>query len=76
MVSKKLFKEVKTDMGIKLVEITDQTSLEPGDRIISRIILVSDRPMEYVHLKDMRASGLEPENVLSSYKYQQGLGLL
>jgi len=74
MVSKKLFKEVKTDKGIQLVEITDQTRLEMGDRIISRIILVSDRPMEYVHLKDMRASGLEPENVLSSYKYQQGLG--
>jgi hypothetical protein len=30
--------------------------------------------MEYVHLKDMRASGLEPLNVLSTYKYQDGLG--
>lgn len=29
--------------------------------------------MEYVHLKDMRASGLEPENVLSKYKIRQGL---
>jgi uncharacterized protein YfaS (alpha-2-macroglobulin family) len=25
-------------------------------------------------MKDMRASGLEPVNVLSSYKYQGGLG--
>ena len=30
--------------------------------------------MEFVHMKDMRASGLEPINVLSSYKYQDGLG--
>jgi hypothetical protein len=30
--------------------------------------------MEYVHLKDMRASGMEPVNVLSSYRYQDGLG--
>jgi hypothetical protein len=30
--------------------------------------------MEYVHMKDMRASALEPVNVLSSYKWQGGLG--
>ena len=30
--------------------------------------------MEYVHLKDHRGSGTEPVNVLSHYKYQDGLG--
>jgi uncharacterized protein YfaS (alpha-2-macroglobulin family) len=30
--------------------------------------------MEYVHLKDMRAASMEPVNVLSAYKYQDGLG--
>ena len=30
--------------------------------------------MEFVHMKDMRAAGFEPINVLSSYKYQGGLG--
>jgi len=30
--------------------------------------------MEYVHLKDMRASCMEPVNVLSEYKWQGGLG--
>lgn len=73
-VTKKLFREVKTANGLKLEEITPATVLETGDRIISRIVFVSDRPMEYVHLKDMRASGLEPENVLSEYKWKQGLG--
>ena len=29
--------------------------------------------MEYVHLKDYRGSGTEPANVLSQYKYQDGL---
>ena len=33
-----------------------------------------DRRMEYIHMKDMRASGLEPINVLSQYKWQDGLG--
>ena len=30
--------------------------------------------MEYLHLKDMRAAGFEPINVLSQYKWQGGLG--
>ena len=30
--------------------------------------------MEFVHMKDMRAAGFEPVNVLSQYKYQGGLG--
>lgn len=30
--------------------------------------------MEYVQMQDMRASGLEPINVLSQYKWQGGLG--
>jgi hypothetical protein len=35
--------------------------------------LRTDRDMEYVHLKDHRGSGTEPVNVLSQYKYQDGL---
>ena len=45
-----------------------------GDLITVRIELKVDRPMEFVHMKDMRASGFEPINVLSSYKWQGGLG--
>jgi len=29
--------------------------------------------MEYVHLEDQRGSGTEPMNVLSRYRYQDGL---
>jgi uncharacterized protein YfaS (alpha-2-macroglobulin family) len=29
--------------------------------------------MEYVHLKDHRGSGTEPVNVISRYKFQDGL---
>jgi uncharacterized protein YfaS (alpha-2-macroglobulin family) len=32
-----------------------------------------DRDMEYVHMKDQRGSGTEPVNVLSRYRYQDGL---
>jgi len=47
--------------------------LRVGDLVRVRIELRTDRDMEYVHLKDHRGSGLEPVNVLSSYKYQDGL---
>ncbi|MGV8120405.1 MAG: alpha-2-macroglobulin [Candidatus Xenobiia bacterium LiM19] len=48
-------------------------ALEVGDLIKVRIELQVDRDMEYVHMKDSRGSGLEPINVLSRYKYQDGL---
>ncbi len=47
--------------------------LEVGDLLTIRIELRTDRDMEYVHMKDQRGSGLEPVNVLSQYKYQDGL---
>ena len=47
--------------------------LEVGDELIVRIVLRVDRDMEYVHLKDYRGSGTEPTNVLSKYRYQDGL---
>ena len=48
--------------------------MKVGDKIKVRIEIRVDRDMEYVHMKDMRASCLEPVNVLSSYKWQDGLG--
>jgi hypothetical protein len=47
--------------------------LNVGDELVVRIELRVDRDMEYVHLKDQRGSGTEPVNVLSLYKYQDGL---
>ncbi|MEZ6089684.1 MAG: hypothetical protein R3C05_16960 [Pirellulaceae bacterium] len=44
-----------------------------GDELVVRIVLRSDRDMEFLHLKDHRGSGTEPVNVLSQYKYQDGL---
>ena len=71
---KKLFLEKMTASGPIIEEVTDQTKLKPGDKLKVRIELVCDRAMEYVHMKDMRASGFEPINVLSKYKWQDGLG--
>lgn len=72
--NKKLFIERNTDRGPVLSPVEEGTELHVGDKIKVRIELRVDRDMEYVHMKDMRASALEPVNVLSGYKWQGGLG--
>lgn len=72
-IKKQLFLELDSETGKKISPVDDNTSLKPGDKIIVRIEIRVDRDMEFVHLKDMRASGLEPINVLSRHKYQDGL---
>ncbi|HEY8970266.1 MAG TPA: alpha-2-macroglobulin family protein, partial [Puia sp.] len=71
---KKLFIEKNTDRGPVLEPVTENGVLHPGDKVKVRIELRSDRDLEYVHMKDMRASCMEPVNVLSQYKWQGGLG--
>lgn len=71
---KQLFIEKLTDRGRIMEPITDKNQLNIGDKVIVRIELRVDRQMEYIHMKDMRASGFEPINVISCYKYQDGLG--
>ncbi len=71
---KKLFLQRNSDSGPVIIPIVEGTKIEPGDKIKVRIELRVDRDMEYVHMKDMRAAGLEPINVFSGYRYQDGLG--
>lgn len=70
---KQLFIERITNNGKVLDPVSDKSLLQIGDKVIVRIELRSDRDMEYVHLKDMRSAGFEPINVLSTYKWQDGL---
>ena len=63
-----------TNDGEKLTTITKDNPLTVGQKIRVRIELRTDRNLEYVHMKDMRASGFEPIDVLSMYHYQDGLG--
>lgn len=72
-IQKALFVEENTSEGPKLIPIAER-KLKPGDKIVVRIELRVDRDMEYVHMKDQRAAGFEPINVLSQYKYRDGLG--
>ena len=73
-ITRQLYKVVNGARGEELTAITAATPLLPGDKVIVRMEISTDRNLEYVHLKDMRAAGMEPINVLSQYKYSNGLG--
>jgi len=68
---KRVYTKEYTKKGPELQPVTGP--LEVGDELVVRVELRVDRDMEYLHLKDYRGSGTEPVNVLSRYKYQDGL---
>ena len=71
---KQVFIKKNKAHGEEISLVKEDTKLQVGDLLRIRIELRVDRRMEFVHMKDMRAAGLEPVNVLSQYKWQDGLG--
>ena len=55
-----------------LKTIEEGTKLSVGDKLVVRVTLRTDRDMDYVSLKDQRASCLEPTQQLSGYRCSEG----
>ncbi len=72
-VSRMLLKVDNTDRGEGTIKASGR-KLKVGDKLIVRLIIETDRAMEFVHLKDLRASGFEPVDVLSGFRWGSGLG--
>lgn len=70
---KSLFIKSNGKAGPELKPLAAGAALKPGDELVTRVELRTDRDLEYVHLKDQRGSGTEPVNVLSGYRFQDGL---
>lgn len=73
-ISKELYLKKNTNKGTVLQKITTNNPLNIGDLVTVRLIISTKEDMEFVHLKDMRASCFEPVDVLSSYQYKDNLG--
>lgn len=73
-VTKELYKKIKTVNGEELQKISSETPLKVGDKVTVKMILNTDRAMEFIHIKDMRAAGFEPVDVLSGYQWKNNLG--
>ncbi|WP_035557560.1 alpha-2-macroglobulin family protein [Hymenobacter sp. IS2118] len=71
---RQLYRETRTGAGPVLEKLTPNSPLRIGDALVVRLVLRTDRALEYVHLKDQRAAGLEPIAQTSGYRYQNGLG--
>jgi len=65
-VRKEIFKVSKSEN--EAVATTERQVFQIGDRVKIRLLLSADRDMEFIHLKDLRAAGFEPLDVLSGYK--------
>lgn len=72
-VTKKLFKKVATTNGNLLLALDGET-LNVGDLLTVRLVVQSQQNLEFVHLKDLRASCFEPVDVLSNYEWRQDTG--
>jgi len=68
---KSVFLRKPTESGPVIEPIRGPVAV--GDTLIIGIELRTDRDMEYVPMKDHRGSGLEPVDVLSGYRFQDGL---
>ncbi|SFQ37936.1 Alpha-2-macroglobulin family protein [Hymenobacter arizonensis] len=71
---RQLYRETRTASGTALEKVSATTPLKVGEALVVRLVLRTDHALEYVHLKDQRAAGLEPIAQTSGYRYQNGLG--
>ena len=72
--TRQLFVKRNDGKGAILEPVSADNQPAVGDLLTVRLELRADRDFEYVHLKDARASGFEPVNALSGYRFQGGLG--
>ncbi|MBP1617654.1 MAG: hypothetical protein H6Q14_1481 [Bacteroidetes bacterium] len=70
--TKMLFKEISSEKGKVLQPITEGSDLKVGDKVVVRLVVRADRDMEFVQLKDMRASCFEPVDQTSGVQWNGG----
>jgi hypothetical protein len=73
-VSRRYFRRQNNGREFVLTPIAEGASIAPGDEVEVQLSLRSKHEAEYVHLRDPRAAGLEPENAVSRYKWDLGIG--
>ncbi len=72
-VSRKYFRRATNGREFVLTPLAEGAVLKPGDEIEVQISLRTKHEAEYVHLRDPRAAGLEPENAVSRWKWDLGI---
>ena len=73
-VEKKLYVERLVNGSVQLIPLTDAEAVKIGDKVVVRLIVRTDRDMDFVQLKDQTAACLEPLATLSGYRWQDRTG--
>lgn len=71
-VEKKLFIESNSGSGLQ-IEPVENNKLKIGDKVIVRLTIRTDREMDYVFLKDLRAGCFEPAVQTSGTNFRDGV---
>lgn len=72
-VEKKLFVEINNGTNRQIRPVTPEHPLRIGDKVIVRLTIRTDREMNYVFLKDLRAGCFEPADPLSGPESRDGI---
>ncbi|MCY1034702.1 MG2 domain-containing protein [Corallococcus sp. BB11-1] len=72
-VSRRYFVRVREGNQTLLRPLAEGAKLQPGDEVEVQLSLRTKHAAEYVHLRDPRAAGLEPENAVSRHKWDLGI---
>jgi uncharacterized protein YfaS (alpha-2-macroglobulin family) len=70
--SRAYFKRVPTGSGFQLIPLKEGDTLRLGEEVEVQLTLQAKAPAEYVHLRDVRATGFEPRTVASGWKWEKG----
>lgn len=73
-VQRRYFKRTGSGKERVLIPLKEGERLVPGDEVEVQLSLRSKHAAEYVHLRDPRAAGLEPQSQASGYRWDLGLG--
>jgi hypothetical protein len=73
-VDRRYFKRRRSGGEWVLEPLAEGAILETGDQVEVHLSLRSKHAAEYVHLRDPRAIGFQPETVTSRYKWDLGIG--
>jgi uncharacterized protein YfaS (alpha-2-macroglobulin family) len=73
-VTRQYFRRFNDGTRWVLRPLVDGEPVEPGDQIEVHLSIRARHAAEYVHLRDPRGAGFEPETLHSQYKWDLGIG--
>lgn len=67
-------REIYSKQDNRYTKLTEGEPLKLGSVVTIKLTVTANEDLEYVHMKDVRASAFEPLDVLSGYHYTEGTG--